>query len=368
MSIHTGCSAQDSVVSAVAEIKQQLQGGTPRLVIYFASPRYDPLSLSREMELAFAGTAVMGCSTAGEIISGKMSKGSIVAMSLGKDIVGDAVVEVVEGVSAETRVSEAFARFEEYFRMPMLDMDPSQYVGIILADGLSGAEERLMDAIGNLTDITFVGGSAGDDLQFKNTYVYAHGRHYTNAAVLAVIKPTVRFSFIKTQSCRVLDAQLVATEVNEVKREVVSFNGRPAAQVYAEALGTTVDAAATSFISHPVALMIGDEPYVRSPQQLRGDHMVFYCNILQGMNLRLLESTDIVADTKQAIQDKVQELGSISGLINFHCILRTLELEQESSTDAYAQLFSDIPTVGFSTYGEEYLGHMNQTSTMLVFA
>jgi len=28
---------------------------------------------------------------------------------------------------------------------------------------------------------------------------------------------------------------------------------------------------------------------------------------------------------------------------------------------------SGIPAVGFSTYGEQYLGHVNQTSTILVF-
>ncbi len=59
--------------------------------------------------------------------------------------------------------------------------------------------------------------------------------------------------------------------------------------------------------------------------------------------------------------------GRISAIINFHCILRTLELEQKNLTEEYGRIFSGIPTIGFSTYGEEFIGHINQTSTMLVF-
>jgi len=72
-------------------------------------------------------------------------------------------------------------------------------------------------------------------------------------------------------------------------------------------------------------------------------------------------------DTRKAIEKKQKEPGKISGIINFHCILRTLKLEAKNQTEAYVQIFSDIPTVGFRTYGEQYLGHINQTSTMLVF-
>lgn len=62
-----------------------------------------------------------------------------------------------------------------------------------------------------------------------------------------------------------------------------------------------------------------------------------------------------------------QAFGPISGIVNFHCILRTLDLERQGQTEAYGRIFADIPTIGFSTYGEEYVGHINQTSTMLLF-
>ncbi len=60
-------------------------------------------------------------------------------------------------------------------------------------------------------------------------------------------------------------------------------------------------------------------------------------------------------------------MGSVSGIINFHCFLRTLQLKEQNKTAEYGELFSGVPTVGFSTCGEEFIGHMNQTSTMVVF-
>ena len=43
-----------------------------------------------------------------------------------------------------------------------------------------------------------------------------------------------------------------------------------------------------------------------------------------------------------------------------------LELKAKDQLAAYGQVFKDLPTVGFSTYGEEYIGHLNQTSTILL--
>jgi len=56
-----------------------------------------------------------------------------------------------------------------------------------------------------------------------------------------------------------------------------------------------------------------------------------------------------------------------SAIININCILRTLEITQKNLVGDYEVLFSGIPTVGLSSYGEQYIGHINQTATMLVF-
>ncbi len=367
MSIQVYYSEKRDASSAIAEIREKSSGVNAKAVVYFASSIYDPSQLSSQMSGLFPNAAVFGCSTAGEIVSGKVLKNSLAVMVLGPDKINDVHVALVENIKTENKVSDAFRQFENYFGTPMQKMDITKYVGIILTDGMQGAEEKLMERIGDLTDVTFIGAAAGDDLQFKSTTVYANGKSYTNAAVLALLKPAVGFDFLKTQSFYPMNEKLVATKVNEAARTVVEFNKKPASEAYAEALGISAGEASKRFMTNPIGLMIGNEPYVRSPQQIQGKDMVFYCNVKEGMELSLLQSTDIVNDTKEALKAKVKEMGSVSGIINFHCILRTLELEQKNQTAAYGKIFSDIPTIGFSTYGEEFIGHINQTSTMLLF-
>ncbi len=369
MNIQTVYSTQSSVQKAVTEIKAGLQMPSPRMVIFFASSSYSPDEIAREMDAAFPGTTVFGCTTAGEIISGKMLKNSIVAMAFGIAVIGDVIVEILTDVDTNTSsaVTHAFTIFEKHYDTTMLDADPEKYVGMVLIDGLSEAEEKLMWKISDLTNVNFIGASAGDDLKFKFTHVFARGQAHANAAVLALLKPTVPFDFIKTQSFSTLQKTLIPTKVRREKREVLEFNHRPAAVAYAEAIGIAVEKLPDFFMTNPVALVEGGELYVRSPQQVQGNSVRFYCAINKNMELRVLSSMDIVEGTRKALKDKLGKVKHIEGLINFHCILRTLELEKKGETEAYGQLFTDIPTIGFSTYGEEFNRHMNQTSTMLVF-
>ncbi|KLK87393.1 hypothetical protein SZ63_10945 [Methanoculleus sediminis] len=367
MSVTVASTAASSIERAVDDIIKQCGGISPNTVLFFASSRYDPASISRAMHDAFSGAQVIGCSTAGEIVSGRVMKDSIVAMAFDDRTIESVACSVVTDVASPDSLADAVRDLEEKIGTPLRDLDFQKYVGIILIDGLSGSEERVMDRLGDLTDVTFIGGSAGDDLNFQSTYVYLDGAAYTNAAVLALLKPVGEFDIIKTQSFRTLDTVLVPTKVNEERREVLEFNNMPAALAYARAVGVSVKEAPKRFMHNPVGLVTGDDFFVRSPRQIEGDSIFFYCMVKEGMELALLESTDIIEDTHNAVEEKVRQLGRASALINFHCILRALELEEKGQSAEYGSLFADIPTIGFSTYGEEYIGHINQTSTMLIF-
>ncbi len=357
-----------SVRDAVSEIRAGIRIGQPKLILYFASPRYEPRELARLMAEAFAPAPVFGCTTAGELANTRMLKGSVVAMAMNAGIIEDVKVATIRDLGDPDGVPRAFAEFEQHFHVPMRDLDFRKYVGIILFDGLAGAEERTMETIGDLTRVLFIGGSAGDDQKFAATHVASGGEAFSHAAVLALLKPSVKFDFIKTQSFRTLDRHLVATRINVENREVCEFDGKPAVAAYAEAVGCPREEVAQHFMVNPFGLVVGhDDVFVRSPFRAEGDSLFLFCHVKAGMDLALLESTNIIVDTKVALEKKKMEMGRISAIINFHCILRTLELEQKNLTDEYGRIFFGIPTIGFSTYGEEFIGHINQTSTMLVF-
>ncbi|MCD4733317.1 FIST C-terminal domain-containing protein, partial [bacterium] len=230
---------------------------------------------------------------------------------------------------------------------------------------------ELMVALGGVTDAPFIGGSAGDDLKFKKTSVFCEDKAYSNAAVLALIHLKVPYKITKTQSFSMRDETLTATEVNLKNRSVLSFNNKPAAAAYAEALNVGENELDNSLLtSHPLGLSVGKSPYVRSPQQvLDNQEIKFYCRVEQGSELRVLNNTDIVGDTKKAIDETEFNLGRpVGAMVVFNCILRHLELESRGLTRDFVASFGTRHFIGFSTYGEQYIGHINQTATVLCLA
>jgi len=360
-------STQTEIDAILGEIKSKLTDFNPKFILFFTTQTINAAELNSKLKSEYPKTDIIGCTTAGEIFNGKLLKNSVVVMAFDSEMINDVKVEVVQDLYKFENIKPAFSSFEKYFNESMRDMDYKKYVGIILIDGLSCAEEKVMDSIGVHTNISFIGGSAGDDLQLKQTYVYANGKVYSNAAVLAILKPNAKFDVIKTQSFCATGKKLVATKVDPKNREIIEFDNKPAALAYAEAVNSSVENASEHFVYRPLGLMVGDEPYVRSPQSINGEKMNFYCSIPENAELTLLKSTDLIKETKDALNAKINEFGNISALINFNCVQRTLEIERENLQDKHEEIFRNIPNIGFSTYGEEYIGHVNQTATMLIF-
>ncbi len=367
MNIRTASSEKNTAEDAVDELMGIFGSNNMKMMIFFASAKFDPEEISARMQAAFPGVTVFGCSTAGEIVSGRLLKGSVVAMAFDEESLLDVKVEVVRNLKRKVDVGDAFCSFERHFGEAADEMKPSQYLGIILIDGMCGLEEKVMDAIGDKTNVIFLGGSAADDLRFRKTFVFANGRSYADAAVLTLLKPAAPFDLVKTQSVRAMGAELVVTKANEDKREIIEFNNKPASIAYAEVLGVSVHELAACFPSHPLGLVIDGEPYIRSPTQISGDSVFFHCSSVEGMPLSLLELTNLIEDTRNVLERSRAKLGGISGVIVFNCAHRALELEFNKQSREYGELFAEIPTIGFNSYGEQFIGHMNQTATMIVF-
>ena len=367
MKVEIAYSTKQNIDDILKDIKNQIGDCNPKFIQFYASPTINPEEISKGIYDLFQQTPVIGCSSSGEIISGKMLENSIVLMALGDEIIEDSRIEVLPNITEDTlAVDKGFTRLTEYYGQDISQLDTKKYVGLLLIDGLSGMEEKVNERIGDLTNITFVGGSAGDNMAFKETYVYANGEFHSNAAVIALLKCKTSFCVLKTQSFKGLNKHTVITKSDA--RTVIELNGQPANKEYARLLGVTDDKLADCFFRHPLGISIGEDYFVRSPLRLDSNNNIeFGCAINGGIELELLESQDIVERTKHDLADKVRELGSVSVIINFNCLFRTLELQSKNQTDAYGKLFADIPTIGVSTYGESYIGHMNQTATMLMF-
>jgi len=353
-----------NTVDAVQSIREQLSGVDACMILYFASPSYPFATVGKEMADAFAEIHTVGCTTAGEMVTGKMGQDSIVAMAWHKSSLKFLQIEVLENIQTDTDVvAKAFASFEKSLGKPMKHLNPEQYVGMMMIDGLSGCEEKLNDRLGNLTNVPFVGGSAGDNFLFQSTWLFVDGKAYTNAAVLLLMEPANGYAILKTQSFITTDKKLTPTKVDEKRRMIIEFDGKPATETYADVLGITVDELARNLGEFPVGLVFDEHNFfVRSPMKIEGTSIIFYCSVKEGMELTVLHSGDIVKTTRADLQ----KCGGLQAVVDFNCCLRTSEMSRKNQFKEYSEIFGTVPAIGFATYGESYIGHINQTSTMLL--
>jgi hypothetical protein len=367
MSVKIAVSHSHDPAVCARELKSDVAGIDPAFVIFFATPALDPSALGSALAREFGAVPSLGCTTAGEMTSGRMLQKSVVLLALGRDMIKHASVSVAESVAGDAGIRRAANELGAAVDSSMAQLHPERYVGLVLHDGLNAAEEHVMGQLAQLTNVPFVGGSAGDELKFERTTVLANFRPHVGTSAFALLEPARPYHIVKTQSFNVRSEVLTATEVDEAKRTVKRFDGRPAAREYCARLGIPLEQAAQYFRRNPVGVVMPDgEPFVRGLQRTSGEDIVFFCQILEGARVHLLEAGDMIERTRADLAAALERVATPRALINFDCVERRGELERIGQCEAYAKLFNDVPTIGFSTYGESYIGHINQTATMLL--
>lgn len=366
---HTALSNATQAVQALfAEIEQPSMA----LVIFFCSNNYDLQEMALAIQRDFKDTPVIGCTTAGEIGPLGCQENSLVGVSFPKSTC-QAVTGRIEHLQ-EFNISQgqSFAQTllqQLEFNAPENTITNS--FAFLMIDGLSIREEIVARTLQNaLGSIPTFGGSAGDGLQFKKTYVYHDGQFREDCAVLALVSTQLPFKLFKTQHFATTNERLVVTEADANNRIVKEINGLPAAQEYARLLGVTVDQLdPTRFATSPVVVVIEGADYVRSIQKVNpDDSLTFYCAIEEGLVLRLAHGVNLIENLRQTFDQIHAEIGTPQLVIGCDCILRNVEIKKDQLTDQVSTIFQENNAVGFATYGEQFGGvHVNQTLTGIAF-
>ena len=337
-------------------------------VLFFCSSAYALDEIADEMAHQFPGLKVFGCTTAGEIGPAGYLDHSLSGASFPQEtfaVAGRLVADLkrfeipsaralVQSLLLEVEGETAHRGFANTFA-----------IGLI--DGLSIREELVSRAFqAAFDDICLVGGSAGDDLHFKRTHVYADGRFHRDAAVMILVATSRPVQVLKIQNFVPMAERLVVTEAEPDRRLVREINGLPAAEEYARVIDVDVeDLNPARFAASPIVIVLDGTNYVRAVQTANPDgSLTFYCAIDEGMVLRVSAMTDLVTDLSSSLEDIIAPMGHPDLLIGFDCILRKLSISGKALTRDVEAIFGQYNTIGFSCYGEQYQGiHVNHTLT-----
>lgn len=345
------------------QVRSALADFQPKLLLFFASSIYkQPGAALKE---AFPNSEVIGSSSHSEYCNSSFSSGSVSIMAMDSDSIEDVCVRVVENIGAEPDLQSTLNEMHNYYGgVEEVITNYERYVGLVLFESSAKVEEVFMDRLGTVTDLLFVGGSssAADD---GESLVYVNDQSYSGAAVLAILKTVNGYDVLKTQSAHIMsERKLLVTKSDMRNRILYEFDHRPCGEVYAEVLGVAQDEIQNYFVSNPLGVVADNEIFVRTFNQIQNGGITLHCGLPEGTEINVLKIGNIVDDTKKALDEVITY--QPAGVINFNCLYRTLEILDQNQVEPYCALFGRYPSIGFSTNGEAFFGHINETSTILV--
>jgi hypothetical protein len=370
MAVRRGYSEDINARTAVSEMREQLWQEGLELVVLFIAPTYYRGAIENAIAIEFAGIDVIGCTTAGEITGEGYKDGTISGISFDSQHFKAKIALIQKLQKFAMEDGERITRdvMEELgLALPSAKSTPTQTFAMLLVDGMSKQEELVVSSLNRFLDpVPLFGGSAGDGLNFGETFVYAHGRFHEDAAILAVFHTSCPFKVFKLDHFEATDRKMVVTEAEPNARLVREINGEPAAPAYARMVGLEAqELSPLIFAAYPVVVRIGGEYHVRSIQKVEADGSLrFYCGIDEGLVLTVAKGEDMAANLAANLTAVNNQLGDVEMILGFDCILRKLEAEQKQQTRDVSQVMKKHKVVGFSTYGEQFRSmHVNQTFT-----
>ncbi len=295
------------------------------------------------------------CSTAGEYTCKGYKDGVITGFQYSKK-----EAEIVEipypAIKSINSLKKAYEKVKDNKNAFML----------LLCDGLSQTEESVLSTFYFMApDFKIIGGSAGDNLKFQETYIFIGQKRVCNAAIF--FNSSRRTSIMKENIYTQTGKELLVTSADILNRTVKTFNNSPASTEYAKAIGVSEKELPDYFMNNPFGKNYEDDIFIASPMKVNSDKSItFYCELMENTFLQVLKAEaplQILRETIKRAEFKPSFVFSVN------CILRSLKFLQDKTWAGFDRemLAFCENTAGFISYGEQYYrNHSNQTMVLLL--
>lgn len=362
------------------ELKNNLPN--PDTLIVFSSSKHDYETLLKTLQRNCEPKFLIGCSSAGEFISGTKGEGAVSVLALKST---DMLFNVVKGENLTQDREETV----KIFASQLVGTRRPEYkykTVLLLADALAGYTDELIENLNNLTGgaYQFFGGGAGDDAKFSKTHVFYGTEVLTDGVVGLEILSHSPLGIGVQHGWQPTGDLMRVTEAEGMK--LMSLNSIPAAEVfadYAKSTGQKFDPAdpIPFFLHNALAIKTKDGFKLRVPLVIQPDgSVVCASNIPPGATISFMKatSTSSVEAAKMAITSALDQLqGHKPGAaLFFDCVATRLRMGNEFALELDTlekALGENANLAGCNTYGQiarvdgQFNGFHNCTAVVCVF-
>jgi len=362
--VSSSAQADEATHQALSNASDRLGVEKPAFVLLFASSKYNQeLVFRTAREQLGADMPILGGSTAGEIgPSGPSQSASVVCMM----VAGSGITARVKTIEAANEQPEEKARA---IIASLVAEGIAPELLCMVADGLAVNPNALLRGIQAVAPaLPVVGGSSGDDGQYKQTYQYGASGVLSKSASFLALSGDLRFAVGVRHGWNPISGPKKITKASGTV--IHEIDGKPAIQLYEEFVGVAEAATlkektlATLALSYPLGLKdaTSGEMLLRAPFYVDAAGSIT-CGgeVVEGSDVQLMMGSkeEAIEAARESARKAVSDLGTKpAAAVLFNCHVRDTLFasrdEAKKEIDAIQEVIgSDVPLVGFYTYAEQ---------------
>lgn len=352
----------------------------PDVIIIFGSSSYDFEKLLKAVKKSCNSKIIVGSSSAGEFTSEQFSTDSVCAVAIkSEDIQFNA--GIAKGISGgRQQVADELSKALK----GNSDFKFRYHSAMIFADALSGYTDELIDMLTEKTGgiYQFFGGGAGDNANFKKTFVFYGDKVYSDAAVILEILSQKPVGIGVSHGWQPVGDKMKATEVDGMK--LISLNAMPAVEAieeFAEKTGQSFDKEnpIPFFLHNVLGVEVSGGYKLRVPLVVLEDGSVILASdIPKGATVKFM-STDVGSSKDAAFKAANSALSQLEGnkpsvALFFDCVATRLRMGNDFGfeLEQVKTAMKEVSYAGCNTYGQvarvdgQFSGFHNCTAVVCV--